>query len=134
MAHPPAPPPLCLQCSVLPLQLLGFDVDPVNSVQFSNHTGYPSWAGEVMSGEQLWRLVEGLEANQLCGHYTHLLTGALGMRDEQRLVRLCVRDASMHKCISAPGPLMLLPAMPCPPASPPPLQATSARCRCCRPL
>ena len=27
------------KCSVFTLQLLGFDVDPVNSVQFSNHTG-----------------------------------------------------------------------------------------------
>ena len=27
------------KCAVLPLQLLGFDVDPINSVQFSNHTG-----------------------------------------------------------------------------------------------
>lgn len=27
------------KCAVFPLQLLGFDVDPINSVQFSNHTG-----------------------------------------------------------------------------------------------
>lgn len=27
------------KCSVFTLQLLGFDVDPINSVQFSNHTG-----------------------------------------------------------------------------------------------
>lgn len=27
------------KAAVFPLQLLGFDVDPVNSVQFSNHTG-----------------------------------------------------------------------------------------------
>lgn len=27
------------KCAVFPLQLLGFDVDPVNSVHFSNHTG-----------------------------------------------------------------------------------------------
>jgi hypothetical protein len=27
------------KAAVLPLQLLGFDVDPINSVQFSNHTG-----------------------------------------------------------------------------------------------
>ena len=27
------------KCAVLPLQLHGFDVDPINSVQFSNHTG-----------------------------------------------------------------------------------------------
>lgn len=25
--------------AVFPLQILGFDVDPINSVQFSNHTG-----------------------------------------------------------------------------------------------
>ncbi|KAJ4823630.1 hypothetical protein Tsubulata_032165 [Turnera subulata] len=25
--------------AVFPLQLLGYDVDPINSVQFSNHTG-----------------------------------------------------------------------------------------------
>ncbi|PRW45098.1 ammonium transporter [Chlorella sorokiniana] len=65
------------KCAVLPLQLLGFDVDPINSVQFSNHTGYPSWNGEVMSGEGLWRLVEGLDANGLVRH-THLLTGYIG--------------------------------------------------------
>ena len=65
-----------LQCAVFPLQLLGFDVDPVNSVQFSNHTGYPSWNGEIMDGAMLWRLVEGLEANQLI-RYTHLLTGGV---------------------------------------------------------
>lgn len=27
------------KCAVFPLQLLGFEVDFVNSVQFSNHTG-----------------------------------------------------------------------------------------------
>lgn len=29
------------KCAVFPLQVLGFEVDPINSVQFSNHTGYP---------------------------------------------------------------------------------------------
>jgi hypothetical protein len=27
------------KAAVFPMQLLGFDVDPINSVQFSNHTG-----------------------------------------------------------------------------------------------
>jgi len=60
--------------AVFPLQLLGFDVDPINSVQFSNHTGYPTFRGQVLNGKQLWDLIEGLEENQLL-HYTHLLTG-----------------------------------------------------------
>ncbi|CAH1421380.1 unnamed protein product [Lactuca virosa] len=63
--------------AVFPLQLLGYDVDPIMSVQFSNHTGYPTFKGQVLNGKQLWELIEGLEANNLL-HYTHLLTGYIG--------------------------------------------------------
>ncbi|XP_027160395.1 pyridoxal kinase isoform X2 [Coffea eugenioides] len=63
--------------AVFPLQLLGYDVDPINSVQFSNHTGYPTFKGQVLNGDQLWDLIEGLEANDLL-YYTHLLTGYIG--------------------------------------------------------
>ncbi|KAK4393568.1 Pyridoxal kinase [Sesamum angolense] len=63
--------------AVFPLQLLGYDVDPINSVQFSNHTGYPTFKGQVLNGDQLWELIEGLEANNLL-YYTHLLTGYIG--------------------------------------------------------
>ncbi|KAJ0954452.1 putative pyridoxal kinase [Helianthus annuus] len=63
--------------AVFPLQLLGYDVDPIMSVQFSNHTGkllrYPTFKGQVLNGKQLWELIEGLEANNLL-YYTHLLT------------------------------------------------------------
>lgn len=65
------------KAAVFPLQILGFDVDPVNSVQFSNHTGYSTVKGQVLDGEQLWALIEGLEANDLL-HYTHLVTGYIG--------------------------------------------------------
>ncbi|KAG5535371.1 hypothetical protein RHGRI_023210 [Rhododendron griersonianum] len=73
--------------AVFPLQLLGYDVDQINSVQFSNHTGkmlislhlnrYPTFKGQVLNGQQLWELIEGLEANDLL-FYTHLLTGYIG--------------------------------------------------------
>nr|GMC59981.1 pyridoxal kinase isoform X1 [Ipomoea batatas] len=65
--------------AVFPLQLLGYDVDPINSVQFSNHTGKQllSVSGQVLNGEQLWDLIEGLQANNLL-FYTHLLTGYIG--------------------------------------------------------
>lgn len=63
--------------AVFPLQLLGYDVDPINSVQFSNHTGYPTFRGQVLNGKELWDLIEGLEANDLL-FYTHLLTGYIG--------------------------------------------------------
>ena len=38
--------------------------------------GYSTVKGQVLDGDQLWTLIEGLEANDLL-HYTHLLTGKL---------------------------------------------------------
>jgi len=35
------------------LQVLGFDVDFINSVQFSNHTGYGRWKGQVLDEKDL---------------------------------------------------------------------------------
>mmetsp|Transcript_43132 Transcript_43132/g.55434 ORF Transcript_43132/g.55434 Transcript_43132/m.55434 type:complete len:321 (+) Transcript_43132:57-1019(+) len=65
--------------AVFPLQLCGFDVDVVNSVQFSNHTGYAGGiTGEVLNGAQLLDLACGLEKNNLLGNMSHLLTGYIG--------------------------------------------------------
>eukprot|EP00941_MAST-03F_sp_MAST-3F-sp1_P003509 g3509.t1 len=66
------------KCATFPLQLLGFDVDFINSVQFSNHTGYSTFKGEVLGGNELWNLIEGLDANELLTGYSHLLTGYIG--------------------------------------------------------
>ena len=48
--------------AVFPLQRLGAEVWAVNTVQFSNHTGYGSWTGDVYSGEQITALIGGIEA------------------------------------------------------------------------
>jgi pyridoxine kinase len=53
---------------------LGFDVDPINSVQFSNHTGYGYFTGQRLGGQELLDLISGLEKNNLL-KYSHLLTG-----------------------------------------------------------
>ena len=65
--------------ATFPLQLLGFEVDAINSVQFSNHTGYAKGIkGQVLNDSQLQELIEGTttaksriqrihdEASQLC--------------------------------------------------------------------
>ena len=67
------------RAAVFPLQMLGFEVDFVNSVQFSNHTGYEKgWKGQTLSGEQLSDLFQGLQNNHLEESYSHLLTGYIG--------------------------------------------------------
>lgn len=65
------------RAAVFPLQLLGFEVDVVNSVQFSCHTGYPRIAGQKLNGEELKVLLDGLDENQVLNHQ-HLLTGYIG--------------------------------------------------------
>lgn len=63
--------------ATFPLQLLGFEVDAVNSVQLSNHTGYKVFKGQVLNDKDLEDLVDGLIQNDL-DNYTHLLTGYVG--------------------------------------------------------
>ena len=66
------------RAAVFPLQVLGFDVDFINSVHFSNHTGYPTLKGTVMTGDQLREVAAGLLANGLMDDYDYLLTGYIG--------------------------------------------------------
>ena len=55
-------------------QLLGFEVDFINSVQFSNHTQYKCFKGQRLNSNELDELFDGLRQNELID-YTHLLTG-----------------------------------------------------------
>ncbi|KAK4324007.1 hypothetical protein Pmani_005339 [Petrolisthes manimaculis] len=73
-----------------PLQVLGFEVDTINSVQFSNHTGYNHFRGHVLDDTQLGDLVEGLRVNGLDRH-SHLLTGYIGSRSFLEKVRSVVQ-------------------------------------------
>ncbi|XP_043592471.1 pyridoxal kinase [Bombus pyrosoma] len=63
--------------AVFPLQLLGFEVDAINSVQLSNHSGYKVFKGQVLNDKDLEELINGLVQNNL-DNYTHLLTGYVG--------------------------------------------------------
>jgi len=66
------------RAAVFPLQLLGYDVDVINTVSFSNHTGYPTVAGTKLSPSDFNALVDGLRSNSLDTTYTHILTGYIG--------------------------------------------------------
>uniref|UniRef100_A0A8I5YNS6 Pyridoxal kinase n=1 Tax=Pongo abelii TaxID=9601 RepID=A0A8I5YNS6_PONAB len=62
------------RAATFPLQVLGFEVDAVNSVQFSNHTGYAHWKGQVLNSDELQELYEGLRLNNM-NKYDYVLTG-----------------------------------------------------------
>ncbi|KAG5317571.1 PDXK kinase, partial [Pseudoatta argentina] len=75
--------------ATFPLQLLGFEVDAINSVQLSNHTGYKAFKGQVLNDKDLEDLVDGLVQNDL-DNYTHLLTGYIGSASFLKRVALLI--------------------------------------------
>ncbi|CDW51893.1 Phos pyr kin domain containing protein [Trichuris trichiura] len=74
------------KCAIFPMQVHGFEVDTINSVQFSNHTGYAHFKGHVLGIDQLKELYEGLRLSDLLD-YTHCLTGYV--RDQLVLEEIC---------------------------------------------
>lgn len=54
--------------------MLGFEVDSINTVQFSTHTAYKHIKGNVLENEELEELIQGLTLNGV-DYYTHFLTG-----------------------------------------------------------
>ncbi|MHC6228126.1 pyridoxal kinase PdxY [Pseudomonas sp. X10] len=70
--------------AVFPMQRIGVNVWPLNTVQFSNHTQYGQWAGEVLAPEQIPALVEGIAAIGELGHCDAALSGYLGSAEQGR--------------------------------------------------
>ena len=64
--------------AVFPLQRLGAQVWSINTVQFSNHTGYGDWTGQVYTGEQVRALVDGIAARDVLRHCDAVLSGYMG--------------------------------------------------------
>lgn len=64
--------------AVFPLQRLGFEVWPVMTVQFSNHTGYGDWTGEVFDAAQISSLIEGMAARGALDGVAAVLSGYMG--------------------------------------------------------
>lgn len=66
------------RAATFPLQRLGHEVWAVNTVEFSNHTGYGEWRGRAASADQVAEIVQGIEALGQFKHCDALLTGYVG--------------------------------------------------------
>jgi hypothetical protein len=64
---------------------------------FNDCAGYPSFKGQVLNGQQLWDLIEGLEANDLL-YYTHLLTGTIVYDVKDFLICIILLCSVSHSC------------------------------------
>ncbi|MDR0643568.1 MAG: pyridoxal kinase PdxY [Treponema sp.] len=64
--------------AVFPLQRLGHAVWAINTVEFSNHTGYGSWTGQWLSPQLTRDLVRGLAERGVLGQTEAVLSGYMG--------------------------------------------------------
>jgi pyridoxine kinase len=69
------------KAAVFPLQRLGFDVVPIHTVQFSNHTGYGHWRGEIFSAQHIHEVILGLEERGILPKVKAVVSGYLGAAD-----------------------------------------------------
>ena len=64
--------------AVFPLQRLGAEVWPVHTVQFSNHTGYGAWRGQVFEAGLVRDVVAGIEERGVLPKCDGVLSGYMG--------------------------------------------------------
>jgi pyridoxine kinase len=66
------------RAAVFPLERMGHEVWPINTVQFSNHTGYDSWTGEVFTAAHLDLVWSGVKSRGRVADCEAVLSGYMG--------------------------------------------------------
>ncbi|GLK69286.1 pyridoxal kinase PdxY [Hansschlegelia plantiphila] len=64
--------------AVFPMQRLGHEVWAINTVQFSNHTGYGAWRGPVFPADAIREVVAGVEERGVLPVCDGVLSGYMG--------------------------------------------------------
>jgi len=73
--------------AVFPLQRLGCEVWAVNTVEFSNHTGFGAWRGKALEGDLILELLTGLEERGVLKNCEAVLSGYLGSGETGRILK-----------------------------------------------
>ncbi|MGR5145080.1 pyridoxal kinase PdxY [Photobacterium alginatilyticum] len=73
--------------AVFPMQRMGFEVWPIHTVQFSNHTQYKQgWTGRAFSASDIDELVQGLDNIDALSRCEAILTGYQGSAEQCEVV------------------------------------------------
>lgn len=101
--------------AVFPMQRLGIDVWPINTVQFSNHTQYGKWEGLPTPTEQISLLAKGIADIGALHHCNAVLSGYLGTEEQGTHVLEVVRrvKAANPSALYCCDPVMGHPAKGC---------------------
>ena len=72
--------------AVFPLQRLGIEAWAVNTVHFSNHTGYGEWRGPLLSADDLRAVIQGVEERGALARVAAVLSGYQGAEEVGQVV------------------------------------------------
>ena len=78
--------------AVFPMQRMGREVWAVNTVEFSNHTGYSAWRGKVLGAALASSLVRGLAERDVLDRCEAVLSGYLGDASLGNVIAKTVRQ------------------------------------------
>ncbi len=83
--------------AVFPLQRLGFEVWPIMTVLFSNHTGYGAFRGRPVAADWQREILEGLEERGALARTRAVLSGYLGDPGTAAIVLEAVERVRRHR-------------------------------------
>jgi len=83
--------------AVFPLQRLGCEVSFINTVQFSNHTGYGKWTGEIFSATHIQDVIDGLWQNGTLENVDAILSGYQGSEALGKIIINTVKQLKIKK-------------------------------------
>ena len=87
--------------AIFPLQRLGAEVWGIHTVQFSNHTGYGAWRGQVFGADLIHDCVAGIEERGVLGRCDAVLSGYMGSAE----IGTAIRDAARRVKAANPAAL-----------------------------
>ncbi len=102
--------------AVFPMQRMGFEVWPIHTVQFSNHTHYhQGWTGRAFTDEEIEEVVKGLENIDVLKECQAVVTGYQGTAEQCSVVADTVAKvkACNPKAIYVCDPVMSNPEKGC---------------------
>lgn len=102
--------------AVFPMQRMGFEVWPIHTVQFSNHTHYmQGWTGHAFTAEDIADVVRGLESIDVLKDCLAVVTGYQGTAEQCSVVAdTVIKVKARHpKAIYVCDPVMGNPAKGC---------------------
>jgi pyridoxine kinase len=82
--------------AMFPLQRLGFDVWPVVTVHFSNHTGYGAARGPLLNAEDISEVIRGVEDRGALDRCDAVLSGYQGAEDVGAVILDTVRNVKQR--------------------------------------